>query len=98
MSDSRQRLIEKGLGLINPMILENRKLKNDVLKYINKEIYHSQCGVAILYIDSRKFREFLEKHHLDPEEFLGKRELLITDSKVYFSENYYYTPDLLTLD
>lgn len=98
MSSSRQRLIEKGLGLINPMILKDQKLKKDVLKYIDHQLKEKECKVAILYIHSTSFCQFLEKHHLDPEEFLGRRELLITASKVSFTENFYVEPKELKLN
>lgn len=100
MSSTRRRLIEKGLGLVNPEILENHKLKEEILAYINKRVYHSTPagnGVAILYILSDSFCKFLKKKHIDPEEFLGRRELIITDESVLFSRDFHYEPTPLEL-
>ena len=95
MSNSHERLIEKGLELLNPKIIENEKLHKEIRRYISKHVYHEMPYVAVLYVHSSSFCEFLSKKNIDPDEFLGRKELIITDSKVLFTDNFSYTPDEL---
>lgn len=89
MSSSRERIIEKGILLVFPDLSTNSELYKDIRKYINNRL-EGLSEIAILYAHSDSFRAFLEKHNINPDEALGRKELIITNTKVSFTKDYFY--------
>lgn len=96
MSSSRERIIEKGILLVFPDLSTDSELYKDIRKYISNRL-GGLSEIAILYAYSDSFRAFLEKHNIDPDEALGRKELIVTKNKVSFTENYYFPPQEVEL-
>ena len=96
MSSSKERIIEKGILLVFPDLSTDSELYKDIREYIKNRL-EGLSKVALLYANSDSFRAFLEKHDINPDEALGRKDLIVTKNKVSFTENYCFPPQEVKL-
>ena len=93
---SHVRLIRKGLFMLNPSLKDNHFLLKDLSDYVYEQL-DSPKHCAILCTSSKPFVRFLQKQGVKPKRFLGKRKMIVSPEKVWFTNNYYTRPKEITL-
>ena len=89
--DSRKRLIEKGLYMLAPSLENNSSLYYKLYNYVISQL-DSPNKVAVLYIFTDSFMQLLKDLDVNPENFIGNRELVVSNETVAFSEDYHFYP------